>query len=49
LIAEAFGFPAPRKGEWISVTVTDAEPHAPGSALINGTWQRRMFPPTTPL
>ena len=49
LIAEAFGLPVPRKGEWISVTVTDAEPESPGSALVNGAWRRRMFPTATPL
>lgn len=44
-IAEVFGLPVPTKGEWISVTVTDAEPESDGSALVNGSWQRRMFMP----
>lgn len=46
--AESFGLSVPRKGEWISVAVADADAETPGSALVNGAWRRRLFPPRTP-
>lgn len=47
-IATAFDLPVPMKGEWISVTVANAEPESDGSALVNGVWRRRMFLPGSP-
>jgi hypothetical protein len=44
-VARAFGLPVPRKGEWISVSVTDAAEGEPGAALIGGRWKRPVFPP----
>lgn len=43
-VARAFGLPVPRKGEWISVSVTDAAEGEPGAAFIGGGWKRPMFP-----
>lgn len=42
--ARTFGLPVPRKGEWVSVTVTDAVEGEPGAALIRGKWKRPLFP-----
>lgn len=42
--ADAFGVPVPRKGEWVSVTVIDAEPGAPGAALVDDHWKSLAFP-----
>lgn len=44
-VARAFGLPVPRKGEWISVSVTDAAEGEPGAAFIGGGWKRPVFPP----
>ncbi len=43
-VARAFGLPVPRKGEWISVSVTDAAEGEPGAAFISGGWKRPVFP-----
>lgn len=43
-VARALGLPVPRKGEWISVSVTDAAEGEPGAAFIGGGWKRPMFP-----
>lgn len=42
--AAAFGVPVPRKGEWVSVTVIDAKPGAPGAALVDDRWKSPAFP-----
>lgn len=42
--ARVFGLPVPRKGEWVSVTVVDAEQSEPGAALVRGNWKRPLFP-----
>lgn len=44
-VARAFGLPVPRKGEWISVSVTDAAEGEPGAAFFGGGWKRPVFPP----
>lgn len=43
-VARAFGLPVPRKGEWVSVSVTDAVGGEPGAAFIDGGWKRPVFP-----
>lgn len=44
-VARAFGLPVPRKGEWVSVSVTDAAEGERGAAFISGGWKRPVFPP----
>lgn len=44
--AESFGLPVPRKGEWISVSVADADEGEPGAVEIDGQWKRPIFPPS---
>jgi hypothetical protein len=43
--ARRFGLPVPSKGEWVSVTVADAEPGSAGAAIVDGSWRRRLFDP----
>lgn len=42
--ARLFGLPVPRKGEWVSVSVVDADVGEPGAAVIGGRWKRPVFP-----